>query len=111
MPVKNPDEPFTRITVQEAKEILDRGEAQFVDVRETNEYVEGHAAGTTLIPLGKVFERSGELADDKDILFICRSGARSAVAAEYAAAAGKTRLYNVEGGTLEWAKAGLPIEK
>jgi rhodanese-related sulfurtransferase len=111
MPVKNPDEPFTRLTVQEAKEKIDRGEAQFVDVREMHEYTAGHATGTQHIPLNSVMSRINELAEDRDIVFICQKGQRSALAAEYAAAGGRTRLFNLEGGTDAWQAAGYPIEK
>ncbi|MHB8574229.1 MAG: rhodanese-like domain-containing protein [Dehalococcoidia bacterium] len=109
MPTKNPQEPFTRITVKEAKEMLDKGDSAFIDVREPGEYAEYHAAGTTLIPLNSVFSRQAELPDDQDLLFICKMGQRSALACEYAAAAGRTRLFNVEGGTEAWKEAGLPL--
>ncbi len=110
MPVKNPDEPFTRLTVQEAREKVDGGNVQFVDVRETHEYTAGHAPGTQHIPLNSITARADELAEDQDIIFICQKGQRSALAAEYAAAAGRTRLFNLEGGTDAWIAAGLPTE-
>jgi rhodanese-related sulfurtransferase len=44
-------------------------------------------------------------------MFICAKGQRSAVACEFAAAAGFSDLYNVEGGTDDWVAANLPIEK
>ena len=109
MAVKNPQEPFTRVSVTEAKEMLDKGNAAFIDVREPGEYSDYHAAGVTLIPLNSVYDRRDELPDDKDLLFICKMGQRSALACEYAAAAGKTRLFNVEGGTDTWRDAGLPM--
>jgi rhodanese-related sulfurtransferase len=110
MATKNPQEPFTRVSVSEAKQMLDSGDAAFIDVREPGEYAEGHATGTTLIPLNSVFLRQSELPDDKDLLFICKMGQRSALACEYAAAAGKSRLFNVEGGTEAWREAGMPME-
>jgi rhodanese-related sulfurtransferase len=109
MPTKNPQEPFTRVTVAEAKEMIDAGNAAFIDVREPGEYADYHAEGVTLIPLNSVYARNGELPDDRDILFICKMGQRSALACEYAAAAGKTRLFNVEGGTDTWRDAGMPM--
>ncbi len=110
MATKNPQEPFTRVSVSEAKQMLDQGSAAFIDVREPGEYADGHASGTKLIPLNSVFLRQNELPDDQDLLFICKMGQRSALACEYAAAAGKTRLFNVEGGTEAWREAGLPME-
>lgn len=111
MAVKNPDEPFTRLTVQEAKDKIEGGNVQFIDVREPHEYAETHAVGTTLIPLNSVYSRIAEIDDDKDVVFICQKGARSALAAEYAAAGGRTRLFNLEGGTDAWLAAGFPTEK
>jgi rhodanese-related sulfurtransferase len=110
---KNPQEPFTRISVKEAKEKLDSGEAVMVDVREPHEYVEVHANGVRLIPVNTVLNELSQIRDlagDKDVMFICRSGQRSALAAEFATAGGLNdrELYNVEGGTLAWVEAGLP---
>lgn len=113
MATKDPREPFTRISVQEAKEKLEKGEAVMVDVREPGEYAEIHASGVKLVPVNSVIAKIGdirEFADGKEVLFICKSGSRSALAAEFAVAGGldEVELYNVEGGTTAWADAGLP---
>ena len=113
MATKDPREPFTRISVQEAKEKLDAGEAVMIDVRNPDEYVEVHAKGVRLIPVGTVMNETDQIrqfADGKEVLFICKSGQRSALAAEYATAAGldDIPMYNVEGGTMAWVEAGLP---
>ncbi len=113
MATKDPREPFSRISVAEAKEKLDKGEAVMVDVRNPEEYVEVHATGVRLIPVNTVMHEAKQIrqyAGDKEVLFICKSGQRSALAAEYATAAGldDIALYNVEGGTIAWVEAGLP---
>ena len=113
MATKDPREPFTRISVAEAKEKLEAGTAVMVDVREPDEYVEVHAKGVRLIPVNTVMNEVKQIksyAGDKEVLFICKSGARSALAAEFATAAGLEglELFNVEGGTSAWAEAGYP---
>ena len=113
MATKDPREPFTRISVNEAKEKLDKGEAVMVDVRDPHEYVEVHAKGVRLIPVNTVIGEVKQIRDfagDKEVLFICKSGQRSALAAEFATAAGldDKPLYNVEGGTTAWVAAGFP---
>ena len=113
MASKNELEPFTRLSVEEAKAKLEAGEAVMVDVRNPDEYAEIHAKGVRLIPVNTVMnevDQIREFAGDKEVLFICKSGQRSALAAEYATAAGLTDrdLYNVEGGTMAWVKAGYP---
>jgi rhodanese-related sulfurtransferase len=111
MATKDPHEPFTRITVDEAKDMMARGEVQVIDVREPDEYGRGHVPGARLIPVATVLARREELEHDKDLIFVCAVGQRSALACEMAAAVGLTRLYNLEGGTDGWAKAGHDLER
>ena len=111
MPTKDPQEPFTRITVDEGKELMSSGNVAVIDVREPHEYNAGHVPNATLIPVATVFARKEELPRDKDIIFVCGVGQRSALACEMAAAAGLTRLFNLEGGTEAWVKSGQPVEK
>ncbi len=111
MAAPNPhQEPFTRLTPQQAKELIDKGGAQFIDVREPGEYAGGHAKGARLVPLNTIFTNPDQIEPDKPAVFICQVGQRSALAAEYAAAVGRRDLYNVEGGTTAWQEAGLPTE-
>lgn len=111
MPIQNPQEPFSRLNVQEAKEMLDKGDVELIDVREPNEFSSGHLPGARLIPLATLPTKATELDDGKPILFVCGVGQRSALAAEYAAAAGKKNLYNIDGGTEGWVKSGFPVER
>ncbi len=110
MPTKDPREPFTRLTVAEAKAKIDEGNVQIIDVRTPGEYAGGHVPGSINIPHMSVVARKGELAPDKELVFICQMGQRSAMAAEFAAAVGFKELYNVEGGTEAWVKAGYGVE-
>jgi len=111
MATKDPREPFTRIDVKEAQGLLSQDSSVIIDVREPREYNTGHVPGAKLISVATVFMRREELPTNKDIIFVCGAGQRSALACEMAAAVGLTRLYNLEGGTEAWAKAGLPLEQ
>jgi rhodanese-related sulfurtransferase len=111
MAAPNPhQEPFTHLSPQEAKAMLDKGGVQFIDVREPVEYAGGHAQGATLMPLNTIFTNPAQVRADQPAIFICQVGQRSALAAEMAAATGHHDLYNVEGGTDAWKAAGLPVE-
>ena len=112
MATKNAQEPFHRITVDEAKAMYQEG-AHIIDVREPHEYQAGHIPGAPLIPVNSVFARREELPKDGKIIFTCAVGQRSALACEMAAASGipADRLYNLEGGTEAWIKAGEPVDK
>ncbi len=111
MATKDPREPFTRISVAEAKEKIDAGGVQVIDVRSATEYIGGHVPNAINIPHMSVVSRQAELAADQELVFICETGARSALACEFAAATGFKDLYNVEGGTSGWIKAGHAVDK
>ncbi|MCH7836635.1 MAG: rhodanese-like domain-containing protein, partial [Chloroflexi bacterium] len=86
MPTKDPQEPFTRVTVDEGKEMMASDNVAVIDVREPHEYNAGHVPDAKLIPVATVFARKEELPRDKDIVFVCGVGQRSALACEMAAA-------------------------
>lgn len=104
-------EPYTRITSPEAAEMIKEGGATVIDVRNPEEYAEGHVQGAQWLPVDDVIARYDELPTEGKLLFICMVGARSGLAAEYAAAMGADgdRLFNIEDGTPGWIQAGLPI--
>lgn len=109
MAEKRPGEPFTRIDVHEAKKMIDEGGVQVIDSREPHEHAEGHVPGSLRIQHMATLVHADKIARDRPVLFICKSGQRSAVAAEFAASVGITDIYNVEGGHDAWAAAGFPM--
>lgn len=76
-----------------------------IDVREPDEYVDGHVPGATLIPLATVPDRVSEVPAEGEVLIICKVGGRSRKAAEVLRAEGIDAV-NVAGGTLAWIDAG-----
>lgn len=82
--------------------------ALLVDVREQNEFDEVHAEGAQLIPLSEFETRYAELPKDRELVMICRSGARSARAGEFLKAHGYGEVVNLAGGTMAWVEGGLP---
>lgn len=112
MPRKDEREPFYRIDVAEAKDMLEDDGVVVIDVREPHEYQSGHLPNASLIPVNNVFARRDELPKDKKIVFVCAVGQRSALAAELAAASGlpADQLYTLDGGTDAWKNAGEPVE-
>ncbi len=104
-------EPFKRITAEEAKALLDRGGVQLIDVREKVEYDQIRIPNATLVPLNALLSRPTQYLKEDNIIFQCAEGIRSAVACEMAAAVGFEKLYNMEGGINAWAAKGLPVEK
>ena|SRR6476646_5449425 len=80
-----------------------------VDVREVEEWQAGHMDGSLLIPLGELAARAGELPRDRPLVIVCRTGARSAYAADALVAAGYDAR-NLAGGLQQWVAADLPLE-
>jgi rhodanese-related sulfurtransferase len=91
------------ISVQELKEMMDKGEDfQLIDVREDFEYEVSNLGGT-LIPLGGILIKADKISKDKPVVVQCRSGKRSAAAIMQLEQLGYTNLYNLTGGILAWA--------
>ncbi len=96
-------------TPREVAEMLGAGDIQLIDVREPSENEAGRIAGGRLIPLNQLAAEAGSLDRERPVVFYCRSGGRSAMAADAFAAAG-FEAHNMAGGLLDWHAAGLPIE-
>lgn len=79
-----------------------------VDVRQPDEYAEGHVPGARLVPLADVPDRVDAFPADRPVYVVCRSGGRSASAVGFLRAAGVDAI-NVDGGTLAWIEAGHPV--
>jgi rhodanese-related sulfurtransferase len=99
--------PVPAVDAEESKRRIDAG-ALLLDVREDDEWSAGHAAGAMWIPLREVQMRRDELSVDKEILVVCRSGARSAKVTAALLAWGHDAV-NISGGLQAWVAAGLPI--
>jgi sulfur dioxygenase len=87
-------------------------DVQVVDVREPAEFNGplGHVPGAALMPLGSLLAHTGELAQDRPIVTVCRSGARSAQASVMLARAGFDKVANLAGGMLRWRAQSLAVE-
>jgi rhodanese-related sulfurtransferase len=83
-------------------------DVQVVDVRWPNEWDAGHVEGSRHIPQDELDDRLGELDRARPVVTVCRSGNRSAAAAESLRGDGLD-AENLDGGLLAWADAGLPL--
>ncbi len=79
-----------------------------LDVRANDEWAAGHAPDAVHIPVGTLSGRVSEIPQDREVYVICRTGARSAYAAQALAGAGWTTV-NVADGMTGWAVAGRPM--
>lgn len=83
-----------------------------LDVREPDEFAEGHVPGARNIPLADVAHYAKELSKFDRIYVHCQAGRRSQMASQALAQAGLTNLICVSGGGMgDWIDAGFPTEK
>jgi len=82
-----------------------------LDVRTPGEFNEGHIEGAQLIDFqsGNFESEIATLDKSKTYAVYCRSGSRSGQAVKIMSDAGFTNLYNLNGGVIDWANAGLPL--
>jgi len=101
------------ISPEDAAPKLKRGEAVIVDVREKDEWDEGHVAGATHLSRGTIELEVEEKFPDLNTTIICHcgGGGRSALAAESLQKMGYKNVRSLAGGFKAWKAAGLPTSK
>lgn len=100
---------YKDISQAEVREMLkSQAPPVIIDVRTPEEYHGelGHIAGARLLPLQTIADSLSALSVYKDstLILVCRSGRRSAVAAEMLAKAGFKEIHNLKGGMISWNK-------
>jgi rhodanese-related sulfurtransferase len=90
-------------------ELVREGKVQLVDVREDAEWEAGRIPGARHLELGQVAAQAESIHRDTPVVFYCRVGGRSAMAANAFQQAGY-EAYTMTGGLLEWEARGLPLE-
>jgi len=97
------------VDAERAKELIDEGDVQLVDVREPYEWDAGRIAGARHVELERLASEAESLDRDRPVLFYCRSGNRSGMAAD-AFAEGGWDAHNLDGGIEAWAADGRQLE-
>jgi hydroxyacylglutathione hydrolase len=97
------------VSPQEAPQWLQAHGAVVLDVREPWEYAAGHIPRALSIPQADLALHLAELPRHRELLAVCRTGARSLGAARFLRAVGYERVANLDGGTLGWMEAGHPL--
>jgi rhodanese-related sulfurtransferase len=92
-----------------AKELIDEGSVQLVDVRESYEVDAGRIAGSRHIEMERLASQADSIDRETPVLFYCRLGARSGMAANAFRRAGY-QAFSLTGGLQAWHGEGLPLE-
>ncbi len=102
-------DPDIEVTPERTRELLASDEALVVDVREPYEREAGHIEGSRHIEMERLASHADALPRDRPIVFQCRLGARSALAAQAFRRAGYD-AWSMRGGLQDWHDRGLPMQ-
>lgn len=106
---KSEDKQITVISPEEVYEAVTNSDRQLIDVRTTEEFEEGHVANSKNICVTEdgFKEKASKLNKNEPVYVYCKSGKRSANAAQILKEMGFTEIYDMDGGILNWEKQGL----
>lgn len=93
---------YQNITTNDAKNMIDKKEADVLDVRTVEEYAQGHIPGASNLPLQNLQNQLSTLDKKKSYVIVCRSGNRSSQASELLSQNGFEKIYNMQGGMNQW---------
>lgn len=101
------------LSPQEATNKVNREGAVIVDLRDDDDFRQGHIAGSLNIPSAKLSDRLSELKEwkDKPVILVCRLGTHSGAAARILKMAGHTQIGRMRGGIESWRGEKLPLVK
>ena len=97
------------VSPERVAELQREGDLQLVDVREDYEWEAGRIAGARHVELERVASQAPTIDRERPVVFYCRLGARSGMAANAFRRAGY-EAYSMDGGITAWAQRGLPLE-
>jgi len=101
------------ITPTQATLLINRENAQVIDLSEADEYTAGHLPDSRNIPVGRIDERASELEKFKDtpLILVCQTGARAPGVVKRLEKLGFTKVHSLDGGLKAWTAAGLPLKR
>jgi molybdopterin/thiamine biosynthesis adenylyltransferase/rhodanese-related sulfurtransferase len=103
---------ISEVDATRARQVVDAGDALVVDVREQDEWDEGHIPGAVHISRGNLESRIERAAPDREraILLYCSAGNRSVFAAKTLAELGYEDVVSLSGGFTDWKRNGFPVQ-
>jgi adenylyltransferase/sulfurtransferase len=105
-----PQSELEEIDAPGLKKALDSGlNVVLLDVRESFEFEICHLEGSSLVPLGQLADKLGELDKDQDMVVYCHTGVRSARAVEFLRKSGFRKVRNLRGGIKSWSELVDPL--
>lgn len=102
---------YVNVTSTEAKRLMEQKKNVFLlDVRTPMEFAQARMRGSTLIPIGEIERRIGEVPKNRPILVFCAVGSRSNLVAGFLVNRGYQEVYNMTDGLVGWYRNGYPLD-
>lgn len=104
---------YSSVSPAESTRMINHDDAVIIDVRENNEYSDGHIINSIHIPLTSLKTRLNSIEKHKSqkVIVACRSGHRSSQACATLKKEGFEQVFNLSGGVMAWESANLPLIK
>lgn len=104
---------YSSVSPSESTRMINHDDAMIIDVRENNEYSDGHIINSIHIPLSSLKTRLDSIEKHKSqkVIVACRSGHRSSQACATLKKEGFEQVFNLSGGVMAWESASLPLIK
>jgi rhodanese-related sulfurtransferase len=101
------------LTPTQATLLINREDAQVIDIRGADDYVGGHLPDSRNIPVEQFETRAGEIDKLKEmpVILVCQNGMRSVGVCKQLEKRGFGRVSSLAGGISGWRAAGLPLRK
>jgi rhodanese-related sulfurtransferase len=99
----------TELAPERVRELAGAGDARLIDVRRDYEFAEGHLPGARQVEINHLTAQADSIPKDRVVVFYCRSGNRSGMAAA-AFREGGWDAHNLAGGIVAWVEAGHPLD-
>ena len=98
------------LSPQQAINLVNREQGVFLDLRDAQDYKQGHIVDAVHIPSAKLAGRIAELDKyrDRPIVLVCKMGQQAGAAGKQLRAAGYDKVYKMTGGMMEWSNLQLP---
>jgi rhodanese-related sulfurtransferase len=101
------------VSPQQATNMVNREDAQVIDLRDADEFRKGHIAGSLNIPMSQLADRIGELdrLKGKPLILVCKMGTSASAAGRQLRTRGFDKIARMQGGIQGWRADNLPVVK
>lgn len=101
------------VSAQRATHLVNREDALIVDLRDSDDYRQGHIAGSINIPLAQLADRLAELGSDKTrtLVLVCKQGLHAGAAGRQLRQQGFAKVVRMQGGLQGWRNDNMPVVK